>query len=136
MKFLKNRIIQITVVLILLIGIGFIINYNTKPVVASDDVGRGEYLTKIEEIETKLKTFETKITALEKENSQLKINLEGANKKISALENNQDLLKLSGKVDKIESWQNKLHELFTQTPAPMSMNYIRWQELDNFKKAQ
>ena len=38
MKIIKNRLVQVMLVLILLIGIGFILSYDTKTAMASDNV--------------------------------------------------------------------------------------------------
>lgn len=119
MKIIKNRLVQVMLVLILLIGIGFILSYDTKPVTASDNVDRGEYLTKIKEIETRLTELSDEIITLKEENTQLKINLENANNKISTLENNKDLSNLKTRVTKIETRENYLYSEGRKASVPL-----------------
>lgn len=133
MKIIKNRITQIIMVLLLITGIGFAIIYNNKPVLAGDQVSMEVFNNKMKEVENKITTLEDnlnlKIENLENENKELKIEIE-------KLKDNKELLKISGRVNKIESWQSKFHEIFTKSPFPMSMSYDRWKELNDFKEKQ
>ena len=99
-------------------------SYDTKPVTASDNVDRGEYLTKIEEIETRLTELSDELITLKEENTQLKTNLETANNKISTLENNKDLSNLKTRVTKIETREDVLYKRFIDTTPSGSVQNI------------
>ena len=133
MKIINNRITQIVIALVLIIGIGFAIIYSNNQVLADDQVSMEVFNNKIKELENKMTILENdlnlKIENIENENKELKIEIE-------KLKDNKELLKINGRVNKIESWQSKFHEIFTKSPFPMSMSYDRWTELDNFKKNQ
>lgn len=139
MKIIKNRIIQILAVMILLVVGVFSVNHFASPVMASDELTKGEFNAKMKEIENEFAELKAIIEEQQNEIDNLKTEINNNEDTIKDLKTTinkyeKDITKLNKWYDKnkklyvdsvgnwngkelymdVESIRNKLHDFFKE----------------------
>jgi chromosome segregation ATPase len=128
MKIIKNRTIQIISAIALVVGAIVTFTYLTKPVMASDELTKGEYNLKMEEIEKQFTELKERIDLLEDENKELKANIinltDELNKETNKTNNLEKNIKANQtQITKLNKWYDFNKDLYAIKESAYGQSY-------------
>ena len=129
MKIIKNRTIQILAVGILLVVGVFSIKHFASPVMASDELTKGEFNAKMEEMDNTFSELKLKIESLDEENKELKANVltltDELHKETTKIKDIEKNIKTNQtQIIKLNKWYDFNKDLYIVKESAFGQNYF------------